>query len=523
MLKRTVFLFGLTFLFFLLTAAAPEETSAEVPVLKPNAGPNDYQLQMPSNIRGFRYVFGDLDGDGSLDPVVKAAYPKDAAEEYYKVEAYRADGQLLWSHDTNFPNRVGTGDLIHELNLVWDLDATGGAIQAADGKWEVVYNYKRSDGAWGLRVVAGDTGTIMADVAWPGPTYGNAGQHRGTIAYLDGQTPSIIVNDGGEYSPGRIYAFDKNLNKLWDYSPGSSYGAHMVIAYDLDADGKDEVIVGGTVLNGDGTKRWSLKDRGYGYMDLVQPGDHRPGNGMSEIYYLAVETPRNIWPGGSNPIVVDQNGNTVWENWSVYFCDHNARGWAADVTGDGLSEFYAEDHTYDVCPDDGSIPKASYDNYGNVFDRGIDKGRVYDSNGDGTYELGRWDGAADLTGDGGEENMKWDNTGGMIQVSFGSGGSTPNRWGNRSYMVQYTSFASGYAPWMYTPRAAVSGGSVPTATPSIIQGDLDRDGDVDIFDYNILVRNFGNKDCGNQADIDGNCKVDIFDYNILVRNFGKKA
>ena len=55
-----------------------------------------------------------------------------------------------------------------------------------------------------------------------------------------------------------------------------------------------------------------------------------------------------------------------------------------------------------------------------------------------------------------------------------------------------------------------------------LQGDLDNDGDVDIFDYNILVRNFGNTTCGNQADIDGNCKVDIFDYNILVRNFGMR-
>ena len=50
--------------------------------------------------------------------------------------------------------------------------------------------------------------------------------------------------------------------------------------------------------------------------------------------------------------------------------------------------------------------------------------------------------------------------------------------------------------------------------------DLDKDGDVDIFDYNILIGNFGNTSCGNAADIDGNCKVDIFDYNILVENFG---
>ena len=72
------------------------------------------------------------------------------------------------------------------------------------------------------------------------------------------------------------------------------------------------------------------------------------------------------------------------------------------------------------------------------------------------------------------------------------------------------------------------GGSTPTptkkptstSTPGV-PGDLDKDGDVDIFDYNILIENFGNPNCGNVADIDGNCKVDIFDYNILVENFGK--
>jgi len=63
----------------------------------------------------------------------------------------------------------------------------------------------------------------------------------------------------------------------------------------------------------------------------------------------------------------------------------------------------------------------------------------------------------------------------------------------------------------------------PTPTPSPIPGipgDLDKDNDVDIFDYNTLIENFGNTNCGNVADIDGNCKVDIFDYNILLENFG---
>lgn len=54
-----------------------------------------------------------------------------------------------------------------------------------------------------------------------------------------------------------------------------------------------------------------------------------------------------------------------------------------------------------------------------------------------------------------------------------------------------------------------------------LPGDTNGDHRVDIFDYNILVQNFGKTNCGNPADTDGNCKVDIFDYNILVQNFGK--
>ena len=55
-----------------------------------------------------------------------------------------------------------------------------------------------------------------------------------------------------------------------------------------------------------------------------------------------------------------------------------------------------------------------------------------------------------------------------------------------------------------------------------IKGDIDKDGDVDIFDYNLMIENFGKTGCGNIADLDSDCDVDIFDYNILVENFGKK-
>ena len=61
---------------------------------------------------------------------------------------------------------------------------------------------------------------------------------------------------------------------------------------------------------------------------------------------------------------------------------------------------------------------------------------------------------------------------------------------------------------------------LPTPTPTPISGDINHDGKVDIFDYNLLVADFG-KTTPSPADINRDGKVDIFDYNILVGNFGK--
>jgi hypothetical protein len=66
-------------------------------------------------------------------------------------------------------------------------------------------------------------------------------------------------------------------------------------------------------------------------------------------------------------------------------------------------------------------------------------------------------------------------------------------------------------------EAAIGGISVPV----YILGDLNSDGVVNIFDYNIFLQNFGSQTCGNTADLNGDCKVNIFDYNILLENFGR--
>lgn len=46
-----------------------------------------------------------------------------------------------------------------------------------------------------------------------------------------------------------------------------------------------------------------------------------------------------------------------------------------------------------------------------------------------------------------------------------------------------------------------------------------RDGKVNMADYIIMLANFGLQQCGNVADIDGDCDVDVYDFNYVIRDF----
>lgn len=134
---------------------------------------------------------------------------------------------------------------------------------------------------------------------------------------------------------------------------------------------------------------------------------------------------------------------------------------------------------------------------------------------------GGWSGSKSLNG---SQSVSPSQTTGYILACTGSGGY-------RSRLATVYLSAGGTPPPSTptptkkpTPTNTPTSGATKTPTPTPgLQGDLDKDGDVDIFDYNLLADNFGNTSCGNIADIDGNCKVDIFDYNILLENFGKSS
>jgi hypothetical protein len=62
--------------------------------------------------------------------------------------------------------------------------------------------------------------------------------------------------------------------------------------------------------------------------------------------------------------------------------------------------------------------------------------------------------------------------------------------------------------------------TIPTTATK--PGDANGDNAVNIFDYNILISNYGKSVCGvSSGDFDASCTINIFDYNILISNYGK--
>jgi len=74
------------------------------------------------------------------------------------------------------------------------------------------------------------------------------------------------------------------------------------------------------------------------------------------------------------------------------------------------------------------------------------------------------------------------------------------------------------------PGVVVSGADVTGIDASLINGDIDGDNEVTLFDFGALVAAFssmpGDNNWNPNADLDGDEEVTLFDFGILVRNFG---
>lgn len=265
---------------------------------------------------------GDLDGDGEYEIIVKwNARAKDNSHSGYTdnvyLDAYKLDGTQLWRIDLGQNIRAGAH---YTQFMVYDLDGDGTAEIACktapgtiDGQGKYVLlgdddpnaDYRNEngfilEGPEYLTVFNGATGAEITTIPYNpsrgddmyslwGDSKGNrVDRHLACIAYLNGETPSLVMCRG-YYTRAVLVAYDFKDGKLrerWIYDSGTGrdrintaygQGNHSLAVGDVDGDGYDEIIYGGAAIDHDGTLLYST-GLGHGdahhlsYLDPDRPG-----------------------------------------------------------------------------------------------------------------------------------------------------------------------------------------------------------------------------------------------------------
>ena len=199
-----------------------------------------HRIKLHNACSGRSIRFGDLTGDGRQDLVLaQGAELQPDQNSINCLTAMDLDGNILWRRGELTTRRdMLTADLPFQI---YDIDG--------DGRNEVICAMD-----FELLILDGETGEVKAKAPTPEATGANPPHPRllGDSLYfanLSGKdTPrEILFKD--RYS--KIFALNPALEILWQYECNTG---HYPFAADLNGDGRDEVLVGYTLLDPDGRK-----------------------------------------------------------------------------------------------------------------------------------------------------------------------------------------------------------------------------------------------------------------------------
>lgn len=272
---------------------------------------------------------GDVDGDGEYELFVKWD-PSNSKDNSQKgktdkvfIDCYKLNGTKLWRIDLGVNIRAGAH---YTQMLVADFDLDGLAemtCKTADGTidgtgtviGDISKDYRNSngyilDGPEYYTLFEGATGKALDTVDYNpgrgtvskwGDSYGNrVDRFLGAVAYLDGTKPSAVTVRG-YYTRMTACAYDvvnKKLVQRWFFDTGNDSskagygdGNHNCMPADVDNDGKQEIVLGATCLDDDGSVLWCLNT---GHGDAMHLGDLLPDRNGLELWICHEDKPYGV-------------------------------------------------------------------------------------------------------------------------------------------------------------------------------------------------------------------------------------
>jgi hypothetical protein len=358
--------------------------------------------------------FGDLNGDGQIDALFGQVLhhgPKDRNSEVACLTAMTFDGEKLWQLGEPDPwkNHL-TNDVGFQIH---DLDG--------DGRNEVIYCKNMeivvADGATGQTKYKAPTPVTPANTKAP---YDKFPRILGDSLFFcdlrgQGRAGDIIIKDRYQ----SVWALDEKLNVLWS---GQCVTGHYPYAYDTDNDGKDEVMMGYTLFDDDGTVLWTLDETVTDHADGVALVPFREGEAprllcaaSDEGMFFANmrgEIVKHHYVGHvQNPAIADFRPDLPGlEAVSINFWGNQGIVHFYDADGDIYHDFEPAQHGSMCLPINWSGKPGEYW----VLSANVDDGGMFDGWGrrvvrfpaDGHPEM--CNAVMDITGDARDEIVVWD-------------------------------------------------------------------------------------------------------------------
>lgn len=239
----------------------------------------------------------------------------------FHLAAYDATGRKLWQR------RDFSGVDVYNSTATRAFDVNG------DGRDEVVTMAGRPPEA-DVLILEGTTGEILRRAPWPS-NHGDLnrwhhGGNRGHVAYAYDaklyianfrgleQPRDLVLQTGDENRPVYSVLTDE-LELLWEFDlreqrvVDRGAGAHCPVVYDIDGDGRDEMLAGTYLLDHDGRLLWMIPFRPT--FDDASGDDHID---CADIGPVGPEG-RLVAAFANNSVVADAGtGRTLWHGTSEH-------------------------------------------------------------------------------------------------------------------------------------------------------------------------------------------------------------